>query len=121
MKVNEIDAYFESSGIPSDSLDDILEHHGVLGQKWGTRRAKKPMSKTAAKMGLEKAVMKDAKTQRRVATGTAFVVSNILANSIAKKANLNKKFVISATILGTATVNSMMKVHGATRIVDLKG
>ena len=77
------------------------------------------MSKTGRKEALYKATKKNNNTQRRVATGAAFIATNLIANGIAKKANLNKTFVISTMALGTVAVNGMMRVHGAQKLNEL--
>ena len=124
MNVEELGTYLEHQGLSDDEIDAVLEHYGVKGQKWGIRRnrtQKRIPSKTERKRQQFDAVKRDTKTQRRVATGAAFIAANIIANGVAKKAGLNKKFVYSTVVLGTASVNSLMRVHGATRLAEIQG
>lgn len=122
MNIDEVGEYLEHQGLTDDDIDEVLAHFGVKGQKWGVRRAKKQaraMTKAGRKEALYKATLKNNKTQRRVATGAAFIATNLIANGIAKKANLNKTFVVSTMAIGTVAVNGMMREYGARRINDL--
>ena len=121
MDIDEIGAYLESQGLDDDAIDESLAHWGVPGQKWGVRKQKKMPTKTERKRALYDQTIKSNKAQRRVATGAAFIATNIIASGVAKKAGLNKKFTVSTVILGTAAVNSMMKVHGSKKLVELQG
>jgi hypothetical protein len=121
MDIDQVGEYLESQGLDDAQIDAYFEHSGVRGMHWGVRKQKKMPTKTERKRALYDQTVKSNKSQRRVATGAAFIATNIIASGIAKKAGLNKKFTVSTVILGTAAVNSMMKVHGAQKLAELQG
>ena len=60
----------------SEELDDFLAHYGVMGMKWGKRKAKDPyasLDKAADAPGSnpDKHIVKDAKAEAKVATNMA--------------------------------------------------
>lgn len=127
MNIDEVGEYLEHEGLDDEEIDSVLAHFGVPGQKWGVRRAKKQAKargKTARKQEVFEAVRRDAKTQRRVATGAAILAGGIIAKRIAKKAKLPASTIYSpkyaaAVLAGAAVVNSAMRVHGAKRLQEL--
>jgi hypothetical protein len=125
---NEIDDFFKHHNVErvnwgvyklEDPVDKVLRHFGVPGMKWGRRKASGPPSRAERKKQLYDVTARNNRVQRRVATGAAFIATNIIASGVAKKAGLNKKFVVSAVVLGTASVNSALKVHGAKKLADI--
>lgn len=141
MNLNEVGVYLEKHGLSDNEIDDFFKHHnvegvnwgvykledpvdkvlrhfGVPGMKWGRRKAGPP-SKAERKKQLYDVTARNNRVQRRVATGAAFIATNIIASGVAKKAGLNKKFVAGAVLLGTASVNSALRVHGAKKLTEI--
>jgi hypothetical protein len=117
MDIDSVGKQLEDRGLTHEEIDEFFAHHGVLGQKWGVRRKGGPStSKRGAKQELVNQLVRDQNVKRRVATGAAFIASHY----VAKRIGLSTPKTVAATIAGTMTVHSMMKVHGAQRLADLQ-
>ena len=52
MNIDEVGEFLEHNGLTDEEIDAYFEHHGVKGQKWGTRKQRVATKVVAAAAGL---------------------------------------------------------------------
>ncbi len=105
-------------GQEKPSLDDIIEHHGVKGQKWGVRRE----LRTAAleRVGAGQGSTRDKLTAVNNSSGLSLARNHGLQGSAANAA-ANRRAVDARVARGEGSVNDFLKQHGGDRLFNTGG
>ena len=102
----------------NDVYENYLQHHGILGQKWGVRRTPEQLGhKTKqSKASKEQKNKKALRTGRRVlkTVGSALLFSASLHSLINSQ---DGQYNIA---LGKQFVNSFLKTNGSKKVSDIK-
>jgi hypothetical protein len=122
MDADEIGTYLEHQGLTDDEIDSFFAHYGVPGMRWGIRRKGRvdPRSKAGRKHQFVKDSERKVKTQRRVATGAAYVVGRVVLGRVIKKKGfspLKSAQIQAGSVAGAALVNSIMRARGSEQLL----
>ena len=85
-----------------NTLDDVLKHHGVKGQKWGVRRSSgtsssSKSSKTSSGHTSSEDAKKASETHSKVKSGGVHTVSNQELQHLVNRMNLERQFTTLST------------------------
>lgn len=103
MFTNEIDIFLKNQGFSDETIDDFLEHFGVLGQKWGVRRAYNK-SERQHRLRSGKETRKD-----------KIIKSLDLDRTNPKQRKANSQKIAVLTMVGLSAATTILQVRGLQR------
>lgn len=101
-------------GLDKPSLDEVLEHHGVKGQRWGVRRAASALGKAIDEANKKAAVRDEAIKTARVAH------PQLKANLKNVKKDARLQYKVDKQKVGRAQAKLILHQHGKVNIAQAR-